>query len=103
MTERTTDSLVTFRHTFALKGIVGTQPPGTYQIETIEQTIEGLSFIAFRRIATTIMLPAIGSSSARRQIIDIDPADLAGALHRDKTLSSGDRGDSTPAPVAASE
>lgn len=98
MTERTTDSLVTFQRPFALKDIVGTQPPGTYQIETVEQTIDGLSFIAFRRISTTILLPAIGSSSARRQLVDIDPADLAAALHRDETLSSGDRDPSIPAP-----
>lgn len=102
MTERTTDCLVTFRHAFALSDIVGTQPAGTYQIETVEQRIDSLSFTAFRRISTTIRLPAIDSSPARRQIVDIDPAELAAALHRDETLSSGDRGASTPAPVAAS-
>lgn len=83
MTERTTDSLVTFRHPFALRDIVETQPPGTYQIETVELAIDGLSFVAFRRVSTTITLPAVGSPAMRREFVEIDPADLATALQRD--------------------
>ena len=83
MTERITDSLVTFQHPFALGDIVGTQPPGTYQIETVELEIDGLSFVAFRRISTTITLPAVGCLGARRQFIEIDPADLAAAQQQD--------------------
>jgi hypothetical protein len=85
--ERTTDSLVTFRHPFTLRDIVGKQPSGTYQLETVELAIDGLSFVAFRRVSTTITLPAIGSSSIRRQFVEIDPSDLATALQQD--ASSG--------------
>jgi hypothetical protein len=81
--ERTTDSLVTFRHPFTLRDIVGTQPPGTYQVETVELAIDGLSFVAFRRVSTTITLPAVGSSAMRREFVEIDPADLATALQHD--------------------
>jgi hypothetical protein len=79
MTERTTESLVTFRHPFVLRDVVGIQPPGTYHVETVELAIDGLSFVAFRRISTTITLPAVGTSSARRQFVEIDPADIATA------------------------
>ena len=103
MPEKTTDSLVTFRHPFALRDVVGTQPPGTYQVETVELTIEGLSFVAFRRISTTITLPAVGTSSARRQFVELDPADLAAAQERDASNGKGDHDAPAPIPIAAGE
>jgi len=103
MTEKTTDSLVTFRHPFALRDVVGIQPPGTYQVETVELAIDGLSFVAFRRISTTLMLPAIGSSSAQRQFVEIDPADLAAAQERDASNGKGDHDAPGPIPIAAGE
>ncbi len=103
MTERTTDSLVTFRRPFNLRDIVGTQPPGTYQIETVELMIDGLSFVAFRRVSTTITLPAIGSSGARRQFVEIDPADLVAAQQRDASDGTGDQASSAAIPVTAEE
>jgi len=93
--ERTTESLVTFRRPFALRDIVETQPPGTYQIETVELAIDGLSFVAFRRVSTTITLPAVGSPAMRREFIEIDPADLAAALQND--ASSGNSDHAAPA------
>lgn len=100
VTERTTDSLVTFQHPFTLRDVVGTQPPGSYQVETVELEIDGLSFVAFRRISTTITLPAIGSSRARRQFVEIDPADLAAAQQKDHSASKGNHNASMlpPAP-----
>lgn len=83
MTERTTESLVTFRHPFALRDVVGIQPPDTYHLETVELVIDGLSFVAFRRISTTITLPSVEASGTRRQFVEIDPADLAAAEERD--------------------
>ena len=83
MTERITESLVTFRHPFTLRDIVEIQPPGAYQVETVELAIDGSSFVAFRRVSTTITLPAVGSSSTHREVVEIDPLDLAVALQRD--------------------
>ena len=90
MTERITESLVTFRHPFTLGDIVETQPPGTYQVETVELAINGVSFVAFRRVSTTITLPAVGSSSTHREVVEIDPLDLAAALQRDASNDEGD-------------
>ena len=47
MAERTTDSLVTFRHPFTLRDIVGTQPPGTYQVETDAKRAAAALALAF--------------------------------------------------------
>lgn len=83
MTTRTTQSIAVFNDAFSLGGIDGELPPGSYRIETEEELIESLSFVAFCRVETTIALPAIGSVGLRRQIVAIDPLDLAAAQDRD--------------------
>jgi hypothetical protein len=101
MTEKTADCLVTFRHPFTLRDVVGTQPPGTYQVETVELAIDGVSFVAFRRISTTITLPALGTSDGQRWFVEIDPADLAAAQLRDAAGGTGDLEALTPIALAA--
>jgi len=83
MQERATHRSVTFRHPFRLEGLDAEQAPGTYVIETIEEPIEGLSFLAYRRISTTIVLRTHGAASLSRQVIAIDPRDLEAAQARD--------------------
>src|SRR6478609_1699557 len=58
MTIRSRREAVTFNHPFRIRGIEQLLPPGTYQIVTDEEAIEGLSFAAWRRVATMIILPA---------------------------------------------
>ncbi len=83
MMERTTSSTVRFVHPFVLSAVEGEQPPGTYAIETIEVPIDGLSFLAYRRVATTIILPSDQFGSMSRQVVTIDPLDLEAAQKRD--------------------
>ena len=83
MTTRTTRSVAVFNSAFTLGGIDGELPAGSYRIESEEELIESLSFVAFRRVETTIELPAIGSVSLKRQVVAIDPLDLALAQDRD--------------------
>jgi hypothetical protein len=83
MIERTTRKSVTFLHPFALSGVEGEQPAGTYSVETTEEPISDVSFIAYRRMATTIMLASPQFGPASRQIVDIDPQDLEAAQLRD--------------------
>jgi hypothetical protein len=52
-----------------------------------EERIEMLSFEAYRRVSTTISLPSIGTASLTRQIVDIDPQELAAAQERDAAAS----------------
>ena len=83
MSERTTFTTVTFLHPFSLTDVDGMQPAGTYTVETIDRTLDNLSFIAYRRVSTAIMLPAVGAAASQRQMIFIDPLELAAALKQD--------------------
>ena len=58
-----------------------TLPAGTYTVETIDATLDNLSFVAYRRISTSIMVPADGRG--QRQVIFIDPKELEAALKLD--------------------
>ena len=58
MTIRSRRETVTFQHPFRIKGIDRLLPAGGYEVITDEEMIEGLSFAAFRRVATMIMVPA---------------------------------------------
>ena len=59
---RATTMDITFRHAFALKGLGRLVPPGTYRIDIEEEQIDGLSFLAYRRLATFIRVPVAGRS-----------------------------------------
>ena len=83
MPERTTFTTIAFLHPFSLTDVDGVQPAGTYTVETIDRTLDNLSFIAYRRVSTAIMLPAVGASARQRQTIFIDPLELAAALKQD--------------------
>ena len=87
MTKRTIRSIAVFNEAFTLSGIDGELPAGSYRIETEEELIESLSFVALRRLETTIEIPAIGSVSLKRQIVPIDPVDLAAAREREAARS----------------
>lgn len=65
-----------FRHPFLLKGVDRTVPAGDYRVVTDEELIEGLSFLAYRRVST-IFLPATEHGSW--EMITVDPQDLAAA------------------------
>ncbi len=83
MPERTTVRTVTFRHPFSLSDLDGQQPAGTYSVETVDTTLDNLSFIAYRRVSTIIIIPPIGVAARQRQMIVIDPLELEAALKRD--------------------
>lgn len=87
MTERTTRTSVTFHRSFSLAGLDGVQPAGTYRVEAVDVTLDGMSFIAYRRASTAIELPAVGSASLRRQVVAIDPIELEIALETDRAGS----------------
>ena len=86
MHERTTRKSVTFLHPFSLAGVDEKLEAGTYVVETLEEAIEGLSFIAFRRVSTTIEIAAKGYGQAARQFVAIDPRDLEAAQERDAEI-----------------
>ena len=87
MTLRTSRRTVTFAQPFSLRGIDGIQPAGTYTVETDEELLEGLSFPAYRRVATTIFLPSRPGDLVSGQLVTIDPLQLEAAEQRDARSS----------------
>lgn len=80
---RMTKESITFAKPFSLAGLDGVQPAGTYKVITEEEELPNLSFVAWRRVATLMYLPAIGTNSSKEQVVTIDPKDLAAAVARD--------------------
>ncbi|MEW9855604.1 hypothetical protein [Novosphingobium sp. M1R2S20] len=79
MNERTTRSTVTFRAAFKLPEFDETQLAGTYDIDTIEQGIQGNERTVYIRTATLFYLRRIGQTS----VVTVDPKALLGALEAD--------------------
>ena len=84
MTVRTSRKSVTFTQPFSLSGIDEVQPAGTYTVETDEELLPGLSFPAYRRIATLIFLRSRGRLV--EEVVNIDPLELQAAQERDAGL-----------------
>ena len=89
MTMRTSGKTVTFVLPFLLKGVIGCCRPGDYRVVTDEELIEGLSFPAYRRIATTIFAPAQSHHASSVEMVTIDPLDLQAAHDRDGAILQG--------------
>lgn len=80
MMERTTTKTVVFHRPFAIGGVDGLLPPGSYAVEMEEELIPGVSFLAYRRVRTTMILPIAFGMTTARQVVTIDPEDLEAAL-----------------------
>lgn len=76
MSTRTTTSRVTFFRSFKLAGMERVQPAGSYVIETDSERLEGLSFAAFRRTQTYIVVPGEAGSAIMSETIEISAAEL---------------------------
>ena len=72
-----------FQYPFLLKGVDRLLPPGKYEIVTDEELIEELSFPVYRRVSTSIFLPAQSHPSSI-EMVNVDPADLQAAHERDQ-------------------
>jgi hypothetical protein len=83
MTVRTSETTVTFLRSFALSAIDHPQAQGTYRLVIDEEEILGISFIAYRRLATMLDTPATAVRTGPHQVFVIDSAELAGALEAD--------------------
>lgn len=88
MHERITQKSVTFLRPFSLAGIDEKLEAGTYDVETCEELIEGLSFVAYRRVSTTIGVAASRCGHGARQAVAIDPLDLEVAQQIDALEAS---------------
>jgi hypothetical protein len=83
MTTRTSRETVTFGNPFSLKGIGRILPAGSYDVVTYEELIEELSFPAYRRQSTMMLVPMNSTKWSSVEMIAIDPLDLTAAKGRD--------------------
>ena len=83
MTIRSRRETINFKHPFQIKGVDRPLPAGSYEVITDEELIEGLSFAAFRRVATMIMVPAAAPRSSTMEMISIGSVDLSDAQRID--------------------
>ena len=81
MTTRTTKRTVIFTRPFSLSGFDGEQPAGSYSVETDEELLDGVSFPAYRRLATMMQLDvnSVGPAGIL-QVAVIDPLQLDGGV-----------------------
>jgi hypothetical protein len=88
MTIRSRRETVIFKHPFHIRGIERQLPAGAYEVVTDEETIEGLSFAVWRRIATMIMVPVEGARRAADvEMVSIGSVDLADAQRIDASVA----------------
>jgi hypothetical protein len=83
MVERTTESEIAFMHPFTLNALMGPQPAGTYRLVVDEELIEGLSFTAYKRVATHLEIPAISIATGKRQFLQVTQSEIDHALELD--------------------
>ena len=92
MTTRTRNNIVVFKHPFLLKGVDRVLPAGGYRVVTDEELIDGLSFSAYRRVATMIFVPAQSPHVCAVEMVTIDPSDLLAAQEKDAATPEGAAG-----------
>ena len=92
MTIRTSEKTVIFERPFILSGFDQLLQAGAYRVQTDEELMEGISFPAYRRVATLLHIETVPGVS---QTLTVDPKDLDEALKRDR-LTSGDQTQSSP-------
>ena len=87
MTIRSRRETVIFRHPFQIRGIERILPAGAYEVATDEETIDGLTFDAYRRIATMITVPAENARGTMERL-SIGSVDLANAQATDAAVAN---------------
>jgi hypothetical protein len=87
MTIRSRRETVTFGHPFRIRGIERLLPAGACEVFTDAATIEGLTFSAYRRIATMIMVPAEDVRDSM-EMLSIGSVDLANAQAADASAAN---------------
>lgn len=84
MTERTRQYSVVLHFPFDAGGDYGMQPAGTYDVETVEEQLDSVSFIAFRRLLTIISKRPDPDDQVRYSSLVITALDLERALAHDQ-------------------
>jgi hypothetical protein len=91
MRTRTTRKAIKFNSPFLLEGVGRILPAGSYEVVTDEDLIDGLSFPVYRRVATTMLVPA-ESHQGSVEMLTVDPLNLEAAIDRDIAATSNNAG-----------
>ncbi|MFC4236765.1 hypothetical protein ACFOY8_16295 [Thalassospira xianhensis] len=83
-TTRITQKTYEFLYPFNLAGFDLSFPPGYYNVETEEEILEGLSFVGFKRISTTMYMIRKPGTVIEPKTFNIDPRDFDIAVLRDR-------------------
>ena len=83
MQTRSFERQFAFRQPFSLSAVDGPLPAGTYWVITEEEALEGLSFNAWRRMSTLLLLPANSLPGKAREVVPINHDEFAAALAAD--------------------
>ena len=84
MADRTTRTVVCFSSTFELPNVDAPLSAGSYRVDHDEESIESVSWLAWRRVGSFIHLPGIGQHGVTHQVVPVNPADLDAALQKDQ-------------------
>lgn len=84
MTERITETEVTFQHPFHLQALTQTLPPGTYRFVIREELVEGLSFLAYEKTYSGLEIPAVDTPTGKRQHLKVNLGEVEAAQERDR-------------------
>ena len=84
MTTRTRTTTMSFAAPFALAGFDGLLPAGTHVVETDEELLQGLSFMAWHRTLTLLHLRPVTGSAGHARTLVVDPLALDAAFGREK-------------------
>lgn len=88
MATRTTVATVNFSYPFTIPGIDDELPAGSYEVETDEELLEGVSFRAYRRTLTVLHVQGKGGQPIMSRSISVDPKELEMAIERDRAATS---------------
>ncbi len=99
MEPRITTSTVTFAHPFLIPGHKGELPAGSYEFLVEEELLQGVSFEAYRRTASWLVVGNLRRPQAPFEMRDVSPRDLDAALDRDRAAT--DQGGATPSSPKA--
>jgi hypothetical protein len=87
MATRSKETTQTFSKAFALSAVDRPLPAGTYRVVYDEEDIPGLSFLAFRRVATMLQVPALSAPGGPTEMFLVNPDELAAALEADRVAA----------------
>lgn len=83
---RSSTATVIFANSFHLPGHEADFPSGSYEVLREDERLDGLTFEAFRRVATYLRVWGRGAQAGQSELLSITEQDLDAALLADKAL-----------------